>query len=250
MSETSSQTQSAPPMTEQNANASATEGTQTTTTQTEHGSATAPTQTAQSSNEKAPSFLNDGEKTEAEKPAGAPEAYTDFTLPEGVKLEAESLTKAQELFKGLNLPQEGAQSLVDFYVSEMQRVTEAVTGRNNEAIEAFAEKGRAEIMADPEIGPKHKEIKANIGKAYDALINAVPEKAAERRAMVNDFKALMDSTGVGNALPFVKVLKWFADTVTEPGHVRGGNPSPHGQAANGAAQRPTVAQSMYPNNPT
>lgn len=200
-----------------------------------------------------PSLLNEPDETPAEPkptdPPKAPEAYTDFKLPDGVKLEAESLTKAQALFKGLNLPQDGAQSLVDFYVSEMQRVTEAVTGRNNEAIEAMANEGRAKIMADPEIGPKHKEVKASIGKAYDAIVNAVPEKAVERRAMINDFKTLMDTTGVGNALPFVKVLKWFADTVTEPGHVIGSGPSTHGQSNNGSAQRPSVAQSMYPNNP-
>src|SRR6266403_1426137 len=56
------------------------------------------------------------ETTPAEPTPGAPEAYTDFTLPEGVKLEGETLKSAQELFKDLNLPQDGAQRLVDFHL--------------------------------------------------------------------------------------------------------------------------------------
>src|SRR6266403_5217690 len=56
---------------------------------------------------------------------GAPETYTDFTLPEGVKLEGETLKSAQELFKALNLPQDGAQRLVDFHLGQIRAATEA-----------------------------------------------------------------------------------------------------------------------------
>src|SRR5258706_11787563 len=51
-----------------------------------------------------------------EAPAGAPEAYTDFTLPEGVKLEGETLKAATELFRELGLPQANAQRLVDLHL--------------------------------------------------------------------------------------------------------------------------------------
>lgn len=191
-----------------------------------------------------PSLLTEPEP-KAEAPAGAPEKYTDFTLPDGVKLADESLTKAQELFKGLNLPQAGAQSLVDFYVSEMQRVAEAP----GKAFEELTNTWITNAKADPEIGNKLPVVKANIGKAYDVLINAVPEKAAETRTLINDFKSAMDITGVGNHPAFIKVLNRLAERIIEPGHVSGAGPSAHGQSPGGSAPRPSVAQSMYPNNP-
>lgn len=167
-----------------------------------------------------------------------------------MKLNDESLGKARELFKGLDISQKGAQSLVDFYVSEMQRVTDAVTAAQEDLVREVAEEGRKQIMADPEIGPRAKQVKADIAKAYDAIANMVPEKAAERRATIDSFKQLMDNTGVGNALPFVKVLKWVADLVNEGTHVAGGAPSIHGQARNGQGNaNPGLAQSMYPSNP-
>lgn len=191
-----------------------------------------------------PSLLTEPEP-KPEAPVGAPEKYADFTLPDGVKLADESLSKAQELFKGLNLPQVGAQSLVDFYVSEMQRVAEAP----GKAFEEMTSNWIASAKADPEIGNKLPTVKTNIGKAYDVLINAIPEKAAETRTLINDFKSAMDITGVGNHPAFIKVLNRLAERIIEPGHVVGGGPSTHGQSTNGTAQRPSVAQSMYPNNP-
>ena len=65
--------------------------------------------------EKAP---EGGENKPAEESQGAPEAYTDFTVPETVapyvNLDAEAMTSFKDLAKGLNLPQESAQKLVDY----------------------------------------------------------------------------------------------------------------------------------------
>ena len=54
---------------------------------------------------------DDGPKDEAQQ--GAPEAYTEFTVPEGYKLEGERLEQTQALFKELGLSQDKAQKLVD-----------------------------------------------------------------------------------------------------------------------------------------
>ena len=52
-------------------------------------------------------------------PAGAPETYTEFNLPEGFELKGEILEETTALFKGLNLSQENAQKLVDYYTERV-----------------------------------------------------------------------------------------------------------------------------------
>ena len=58
-------------------------------------------------------------KTDA-KPAGAPEDYEPFTLPDGRELDGEALAKAAPLFKKHNLDQSSAQELVSLYDELMQ----------------------------------------------------------------------------------------------------------------------------------
>ena len=59
---------------------------------------------------------DDGKKDEAQaKPEGAPETYTDFTLPEGFTLDDTRKGDATALFKELNLSQVQAQKAIDLY---------------------------------------------------------------------------------------------------------------------------------------
>src|SRR5262245_53151779 len=53
-------------------------------------------------------------------PVVAPEKYEDFKVPEGYTLDGEVGKEASAMFKELNLPQEAAQRLVDFYVKQTQ----------------------------------------------------------------------------------------------------------------------------------
>jgi len=63
------------------------------------------------------------DKTETDKDkAEAPESYADFVMPEGFKLEGEVQTEFSELMKGLNLPQEKAQSVIDLSVKHTQGI--------------------------------------------------------------------------------------------------------------------------------
>lgn len=87
------------------------------------------------------------EKKPAEsKPADqAPEAYQPFKLPEGLKLEGDQLGEVATMFKGLNLSQEKAQQLVDYYAKRM-------VDDKARYLEELAEKQkawRAEIRARP-----------------------------------------------------------------------------------------------------
>lgn len=173
-------------------------------------------------------------KPEVKAPTGAPDKYEDFKLPEGVELRGDVLTSAQELFKGLGLTQDAAQSLVDFHTKQLTEAATAPVTAYNEMREGW----KTAAAADPDIGPKAAAIKETLGKAYDTLGNP---------KLVADFKDAMNLTGVGDHPAFIKVLNAWATQVIEGRPVRSGSPSEHGQSDKGQTQRPSVAQGMYPN---
>lgn len=189
------------------------------------------------------SLINEDDPPEP-KARVAPEKYEDFKLPDGIKLNPEALTKAHDLFKNLSLDQPGAQSLIDFHTAELARVTQATEAAGDDSFRATVEEWGGKLKSDPEIGNRLPKVKENLGKAYDVLVAAVPEKSVETRALVNEFKQTLDLTGIGNHPAFVKVFNRLAEMVIEPGHVKGSGPSAQGQGqANGA--NPGLAASMY-----
>lgn len=175
----------------------------------------------------------EGEKTEAK---GPPEKYADYKLPEGVSLQPEVLEKANGLFKELGLTQDQAQKLIDLDVERAKALEAAPIKAYNE----MREKWQAAAKADPDIGPKMEQVKQNVGKLYSAIGDA---------KLVEDFKGLMNLTGVGDNPAFIKVLNKLSEFVVEGKHVNGSGPSIHGQTT-GAAAKPTAAQALYPNNPS
>lgn len=219
------------------------EGTQTTegqTTQTDQTSQSTTTgdQSTQTTPPKEPSLLNKDEKTEAAKPV-IPEKYADFKLPDGVKLDDKTLGEATTLFKELGLPQEGAQKLVDFHTKALASAAQSPVDEYANMVKGWGEK----TSADPDIGPRMKEIKATIGKAYDALVAAAGDKGPAMRETVAEFKSIMDLTGVGNHLSFVKTFAALASAVVEGKHVAGSGPSSFGQGQQGG--RPSAAEALY-----
>lgn len=82
------------------------------------------------------------------KPPGAPEAYTDFTLPEGISMDADTLDAFKGLAKELNIPQEAAQKLVDLQTKLATKQAEDLQS----AVVAQSQKWAAEVRNDPELG--------------------------------------------------------------------------------------------------
>ena len=82
------------------------------------------------------------------KPSGAPEAYTDFTLPEGISMDADTLDAFKGLAKELNIPQEAAQKLVDLQTKLATKQAEDLQS----AVVAQSQKWAAEVRNDPELG--------------------------------------------------------------------------------------------------
>jgi len=173
-------------------------------------------------------------------PTGAPEKYEDFKAPDGWadkgwELDKEILTEASPLFKELNLSQDQAQKLVDFYAQTSAKASEAsansVIQQNEEWVKA--------VKADPEIGPRLATVKATVSKAIDSL---GPELGSA-------FREAMDYTGVGNHPAFIKAFYKLAQRLTEGSHVAGKGPSEHGQT-NPARAPKSAASALYPNLPS
>lgn len=173
--------------------------------------------------------------------AGAPEAYTDFTAPEGYTLDKAAIEAATPIFKELGLNQDQAQKLVAFHAKQM---IDAAKAPQTE-YEATRTQWQAKVKADPDLakavnGDKTglDAVKLDIGRALNAMGDA---------QLAADFKAAMDLTGAGDHPAFVKTLWKLASFITEGKHVTGTNPSPHGQQAPGTAAKPSPAAAMYPN---
>ena len=178
---------------------------------------------------KDPSLLN-------AKPEGAPEKYSDFKLPEGLAIKPEVLTEASTLFKGLNLSQDGAQSLLDFHAKQLAEAAAAPFKTVTELKSAWETEVRAAYGKDIEPGGKTS---VAISRAIDLL---GPELAPS-------FREAMDLTLAGSNPAFVKGFAKFADLLSEGTTVKGNGPSPLGQKSPDAKPL-SVAQALYPHLPS
>lgn len=173
---------------------------------------------------------------EAKVPEGAPEKYTDFTLPEGLKLEPKALEDAQALFKGMNLSQDAAQSLVDFHAAQLKA---AIDGPFQTVVD-LKKTWESDLVATygKDIEPGGK---TNV--AIARMIDSLPAKIA------TDFREAMDLTLAGSNPAFVAAFKVLAERFSEGSTVKGNGPSPLGQTSPDAKPR-SVAQAMYPHLPS
>lgn len=146
-------------------------------------------------------------KPEGDTPAeGAPEAYADFKLPEGMPVDSDFLDTTKAVFKEAGLSQEKAQKLVDLVVERDKRVEKAQfdqadawakefmkspTAKEDLAYAAkareFCTPGVREMLKDPRIGnnPEILATFAKIGRmlSEDSMVEAgVRGGASEKSA--------------------------------------------------------------------
>ena len=174
-------------------------------------------------------------KKDEAKPAGAPEKYEAFKVPEGFVLDEAVAKEAGDIFKNLGLDQAQGQSLVDFYAAKTK---EAAEQPYNEYLK-MREGWQNDVKADPEIGSRLPQVKETVSRALDSLGD--PKLAA-------DFRAAMDLTGAGDHPAFIKAFYKLAQQVTEGKAVKGMGPSTAGQQEPGKAP-PSAAHALYPNLP-
>lgn len=181
----------------------------------------------------------DGDPKKDDAAKGPPEKYEDFKVPEGFNLAPEAVSKAGEVFKGLGLTQDQAQSLIDFHTNELKRVTDSAT----QTYEATRKEWRDEVLKDTSLaanGELRPDVKATMSKAIDTL---GPELSGK-------FREALNLTGIGDNPAFVKGFAQLAQKFAEGTSVTGSGPSAHGQSKSGQGTKPTAAQALFPGLPS
>ncbi len=161
------------------------------------------------------------DEKEDDEPKGAPEAYEDFTAPDGVELDTEVLGEFQALGKELDLPQEQAQKVVDLGTKLAQKWA----AQQAESVQALHTEWVDASKADKEFGG-------------DALpVNLATAKKAVETYGTPELRELLDQSGLGNHPEVIRLFVRVGKTISEDTHVAGGN----GTSAKGAAE------TLYPN---
>lgn len=139
-----------------------------------------------------------------DKPQGAPEAYEDFSVPEGVELDAEVLGEFKAVAKELNLPQDAAQKVTDLGVKLAQKWA----AESQEATSAMLADWKVQAENDKEFGGD--ALPANLSVAKKALdqfgspalsellnVHRLGDNPEVIRFMVRVGKAISEDTFVG-----------------------------------------------------
>lgn len=170
---------------------------------------------------------------------GAPEKYTDYTVPEGFTLDPEIKTEADKLFKGMNLNQTQAQELVNFYTAKTREAFEAPFNAYQETRKEWRTAAENDQDLRGKLSPGG-DVLTTVARALESLNDP---------KLASDFREAMDMTGVGDHPAFIKTFYRLAQRLTEGTHVAGRSPVPAGQAKPGTeAQSP--AQTLWPNLPS
>jgi hypothetical protein len=177
----------------------------------------------------------------AEPAPGAPEAYADFKLPEGATLDPAVIAEATPILKELNITQEGAQKLVDFFSKHTAASVDALFAKQREVRQEWAKEAKTLLEAAP---GGIKQAKADLALAKNALF-ANPD-GTPNTDKITKFNHFMDMTGAGDNPLFIEAFTKMAKLYNEGKPVTGGGPSKFGQTAPGGG-RPSIAAAVYPN---
>ena len=151
-----------------------------------------------------------------DKPAGAPEAYEDFTLPEGMEMDAEVLGEFKNLAKELNIPQAKAQQLIDFQTQLATKQAEEYQA----AVAKQSQEWAASIKNDPEIGGENYE--KNVESAIKVIQSFGDPALTE----------LLNQSGLGNHPALFKFCHRISAAISEDKFVLPGSQSNTGRKSN------------------
>jgi len=129
----------------------------------------------------------------------APEAYEDFTLPEGMEMDADVLGEFKNLAKELNIPQAKAQQLIDFQTQLANKQAEQYQAAAAKQAQDWA----ASIKSDPELG----------GENYDKSV-------ASAIKVIQSFgdpalTELLNTSGLGNHPALFKFCHRISAAISE-----------------------------------
>ncbi|WP_095110434.1 peptidase [Pseudomonas sp. Irchel 3E20] len=139
-------------------------------------------------------------KTDAEaKSAGAPEAYTDFTLADGVEMDAGTLDSFKGLAKELNISQESAQKLIDLQSALATKQVEDMQA----AVVKQSQDWAAEVKSDPELGG------ANYDKSVASAVKVIQAFGDPQ------LSELLNASGLGNHPALFKFCHRISGAISE-----------------------------------
>lgn len=151
-----------------------------------------------------------------DKLTGAPEAYEDFTLPEGMEMDADVLGEFKGLAKELNIPQAKAQQLIDFQTQLATKQAEAYQA----AVTKQSQDWAASIKNDPEIGG------ANYDKNVESAIKVIQSFGDPA------LTELLNTSGLGNHPALFKFCHRISSAISEDKFVLPGSQSSTGRKSN------------------
>lgn len=160
------------------------------------------------------------------KPEGAPEAYADFTLPEGLTLADETLNALKDFAKGKNLPQSDAQAMVDVLVQHHTRAVETATQAFTQASEEWA----AACRADKDFGG------ANFDDSVAAIGHVMQEFGDQ------ELRDVLNTSHLGNHPALFRFIAKVGKAIGERPLDGGGS----GQGTGAGAGVPPMAERFYP----
>lgn len=172
-----------------------------------------------------------------------PEGDYELAMPEGVELDAELLTEASPVLKEVGLGNVKASKLVPIVTKIQERAAEAVQQQMIDQHAATIADWSKETLADPEIGGQNwKTTQANVARALDRFVGPktieVVGEDGTKTEQPHPFRALLDSTGIGNHPALVKAFAAIGAAV--------GEDTTFARAANGGAQPKSREEAMYP----
>lgn len=140
----------------------------------------------------------------SDEPAGAPDEYEAFTLPEEYIVDDDVMSEFKEVAKELNVTQEGAQKLVDLQNKLVNKLAEEQLKTWDDTLEEW----KTSSKSDKEFGGI--DFDKNLAVANEFL--ATTSKA---------FKDMLKATGVGNHPEMIRVA-WKIGQMMKEGNIHMG----------------------------
>lgn len=157
-------------------------------------------------------------KTEV-KADGAPGAYADFTMPEGVQMDAAAVASFSTVARDLNMSQEAAQTMID-------KMAPAMASRQAELITQARNDWATAATSDKEFGGDN--LQANLAVAKQAMDQfGSPE-----------LRTLLNESGLGNHPEIIRAFYRAGKAISEDGFVGG---------RGGAEASSDPAKRLFPN---
>lgn len=143
------------------------------------------------------------EAAEKARADAVPEAYADYTVPEGLTLDPAMLADANAVFKELGLSQEKAQKLIDLQTKYALGQDGARAEALKTALDKQAQDWTAEIKNDPEFG----------GAKFDSTVSS----AVKAMQAFGDapLRQLLNESGIGNNPSMVKLFAKIGSAIGE-----------------------------------